>query len=71
MTCDADGLAVAWHIEKLKAFRRSGVRLRPSDDLCRADRDGECGWVVCPQKREYRVWCPLALTNDEWEAMAE
>lgn len=26
---------------------------------CHSDRDGECEWRWCPQKREYRSGCPL------------
>lgn len=32
--------------------------------LCHAASDGECDWQKCPQKREYKSYCPLAAQDD-------
>jgi hypothetical protein len=31
---------------------------------CHAASDGECDWQSCPQKREYKSYCPLAAQDD-------
>lgn len=33
--------------------------------VCQAGKDGECNWTGCPQKRDYKPWCPLAGEHDE------
>ena len=31
---------------------------------CHADTDGECDWEDCPQKKEYKIGCPLFDWDD-------
>jgi len=31
---------------------------------CHAGGDGECNWQECPQKRDYKSYCPLAGQDD-------
>lgn len=34
---------------------------------CRSDGDGDCDWADCPQKKVYRVGCPLY----DWDRRSE
>lgn len=36
-----------------------------TEERCHANNDGDCTWDGCPQRANYQVWCPLAVSNDD------
>ena len=41
------------------------VKFIQSLGTCRSDRDGECSWKECPQKKKYKSGCPLVDWNGD------
>jgi len=39
---------------------------RQQNKVCKAQRDGDCTWALCPQKFNYKTTCQLAIAYEEY-----
>jgi hypothetical protein len=58
----------AWKIEDVHLLEKP-IPIKGNFGLwnlrCHSDTDGECNWELCPQKQDYKPYCPIAKIQEE------